>query len=119
MLLLRNREEAWELPKGGIEWDELPREAACRELCEEAGVAGRLAFTEELGTLEYAVAHRKPEPGHHRKRVTYYRADGDFEELALPPRTFERQWASAKAIAELPLVSEALRGIAMRALLAS
>lgn len=33
------REESWQMPQGGIGWDEEPRAAALRELTEETGVA--------------------------------------------------------------------------------
>src|SRR5690606_20343771 len=35
LLMLRVRQDQYELPKGGIQWDELPTEAAVRELREE------------------------------------------------------------------------------------
>ncbi len=39
----------WVVPGGGIEQDETPAEAAVREVCEEAGVKGRLIRS--LGTF--------------------------------------------------------------------
>jgi putative (di)nucleoside polyphosphate hydrolase len=39
---LDNRGDAWQMPQGGIDDGEKPREAALRELCEETGVTADL-----------------------------------------------------------------------------
>lgn len=103
VLLIRTRAHGYALPKGGIEFDELPIEAAARELREEAGVLGELELDPEpLGAVEYDVGHRK--------RVTYFRAralEGQLGEL--PRGTRERRWLGVAQLDEVALVSEELR----------
>lgn len=141
VLVIRVRAEGFELPKGGIEWDELPEEAAARETAEEAGVATALRAGRELGAIDYVVgegAERR------QKRVRYFaltgapgapgadergepgddagaRAPGGaagppLELGPLPPRTRERRWIGLDEAAALPLVNEALRPILLAAL---
>jgi ADP-ribose pyrophosphatase YjhB (NUDIX family) len=102
-LVIRVRAEGFEIPKGGIEWDELPEEAAMRELAEESGARGA-ALGGKLGHVTYG-----------SKRVDYWRATGG-ELGALPDRTRERRWITAGELATLPLVNADLRAILQRAL---
>ena len=117
VLVIRTRVSGWELPKGGLEWDELAPEAAIRELGEESGATGELQVVNELGSLEYFLG-----AGHDRrlKRVQYFlvRARGDVRLGALPERTLERRWLSHDELPEVPLINEALRPL-LRAALAS
>jgi 8-oxo-dGTP pyrophosphatase MutT (NUDIX family) len=108
VLVIRVRAEGWELPKGGIEWDELPEEAAVRETREEAGALGALTADEALGHVDYDVGHPK--------RVRYFRLGGDASLGDLPSRTRERRWLAPGEIDAIPLVNEALRPILRRAL---
>jgi 8-oxo-dGTP pyrophosphatase MutT (NUDIX family) len=103
VLVIRVRSEGFELPKGGIEWDELPEEAALRELAEESGTRGAV-LGKKLGHLTYG-----------SKRVDYWRATGGALG-ALPDRTRERRWVAADDLATLPLVNEELRGLLRAAL---
>ncbi len=113
VLLIRVRPGAWELPKGGIEWDELPQEAAVREAREETGVEGPLRPGRELGALEYPCGDSS-----HLKRVRYFALHDATALGALPARTAERRWAGSREAAGLPLVSEDLRPILLAALVA-
>ncbi len=110
-LVIRVREDGWELPKGGIEWDELPEEAAARETCEEAGLRGSLKVRRLLGELEYEVGADR-----HLKRVRYFALEGEAMLGALPARTLERRWVRRDEAEQLPLVSEALRPLLVAAL---
>lgn len=119
VLVIRVRAEGFELPKGGIEWDELPEEAAARETAEEAGVATALRAGRELGAIDYVVgegAERR------QKRARYFALTGEppagppIELVPLPPRTRERRWIGPDEAAALPLVNEELRPILLAAL---
>ncbi len=115
VLVIRTRSSGWELPKGGIEWDELPEEAALRELREESGVTGELRVSAELGRLEYFLG-----VGTERrlKQVRYYVAcvHGEPALGDLPSRTRERRWLRATEVNDVPLVSEDLRALLREAL---
>jgi ADP-ribose pyrophosphatase YjhB (NUDIX family) len=110
VLVIRVRAEGYELPKGGVEWDELPDEAALRELREEAGVTSMLVAGRTLGHLDYAVAT-------HDKRVYYVAATSPAVEMGpQPSRTRERRWVTRDEVATLPLVNEQLRSLLVAAL---
>jgi len=69
LLLIRVRADGYELPKGGIEWDELPSDAAARETREEAGVESVLQVGRELDHVDYFVGESADR---HLKRVRYF-----------------------------------------------
>lgn len=110
VLVIRTRSAEWELPKGGIEWDELPTEAAVRELREEAGAQGELTVGAELGCVDYFLG-----VGRERrlKRVRYYPVRApEVATLGDPPGgTLERRWLCRSELDPLPLVNEELRTI--------
>ncbi|HWO24657.1 MAG TPA: NUDIX domain-containing protein [Kofleriaceae bacterium] len=123
LLVIRVRAEGYELPKGGIEWDELPEAAAARETREEAGVASELAAGPELGAVDYFVGEGAER---YRKRVRYFAlgagtgtSAGTGGELALgplPERTRERRWIGADEARTIPLINEELRPLLAGAL---
>jgi ADP-ribose pyrophosphatase YjhB (NUDIX family) len=123
LLVIRVREHGYELPKGHIEWDELPEDAAARETREEAAVESALTVGRELGHLDYPVGDGADR---HVKRVRYFAmAPADAETGAaasplalgpLPPATHERRWVSAGEVESIALVSDALRPILAAAL---
>jgi len=113
-LVIRTRGDAFELAKGGLEWDELLEEAACRELAEEAGVTGPLDVIAPLGKVAYDVAS---DGARYRKHVHFFaaRARGEVALGPLPERTRERRWVDRAEAASLPLVDESLRPILLAA----
>jgi ADP-ribose pyrophosphatase YjhB (NUDIX family) len=136
VLVIRVRAEGYELPKGGIEWDELPEDAAVRETVEEAGVASPLRAGAELASLDYFVGEGADR---HRKRVRYFAftamSSGDeggdvagagigtgvgvgitIELGPLPERTRERRWIGPEEASTIPLVNEELRPILLQTL---
>lgn len=114
-LVIRVRSVGYELPKGGVEWDELPIETAGREIREEAGVESQLLEGPELGQLDYLVGEGA---GCHCKRVRYFKLEpaGPIELGPLPQRTRERCWVDLDGARTLPLISEGLRPILTAAL---
>ena len=54
-----NQTDAWQMPQGGIDPGEAPRDAALRELCEETGVTADLVQieAESDGWLPYDLPH--------------------------------------------------------------
>jgi 8-oxo-dGTP pyrophosphatase MutT (NUDIX family) len=114
VLLIRVRPDVYELPKGGIEWDELPEEAAARETREEAGVADPLRVGRELGEVTYPVGEGAER---HLKRVRFFALTSPGARLGpLPPRTRERRWVDAREAVEIALISADLRPILLEAL---
>ncbi len=115
VLVTKVRSAGFELPKGGIEWDELPGDAAVRELREEAGNEGELRVGRRLGHLDYMVGSGADR---HGKRVLYHAVTaGEGMKLGeRPARTNERKWLRKEDVDGVPLVNEALRAILHAAL---
>jgi 8-oxo-dGTP pyrophosphatase MutT (NUDIX family) len=115
VLVIRVRAEGYELAKGGIEWDELPPDAAVRETMEETGIESALLAGRELGQVDYFVGEGA---GRHRKRVRYFAlgAADPVQLGALPDRVRERRWLRRSEIDGISLVNEALRPILLDAL---
>lgn len=115
VLAIRTRSTAWELPKGGLEWDELPEEAAIRELREESGAVGDVEVVAELGRLEYFLGTGRDR---RLKQVRYYavRASGSPTLDHVPEGILERRWLRPHELDGTPLVSESLRPLLRAAL---
>jgi ADP-ribose pyrophosphatase YjhB (NUDIX family) len=113
-LVIRTKADVFELPKGGLEWDELVEEAACRELVEETGVTSAVDVVRSLGRLAYDFVW---EADRWHKHVHYFaaRARGDVTLGPLPSGTRERRWVDRAEAATLPLVDESLRPILLAA----
>jgi ADP-ribose pyrophosphatase YjhB (NUDIX family) len=112
VLVFRGPRGSHELPQGGIEWDELPEEAAVRRLREEVGANAALQVGPELGHLEHLVGDGADR---HLKRVRYF--------ACTPPRTGplpapvgKGLWLRADQVERVDLVCEALRPLLRLAL---
>jgi 8-oxo-dGTP pyrophosphatase MutT (NUDIX family) len=77
VVMIRNRAGRWTLPKGHVEGDERPLDAAIRETAEETGITPSKAVA-YLGTIVYSF--RDPRPGREgktvRKRVHFFLFEG-------------------------------------------
>lgn len=72
---------AWSIPKGKIEKDENPLDAACREFKEETGLTPTGPF-HELGTVRQKSG----------KRVHAWAFEGDADPAGFKSNTFEEEW---------------------------
>jgi 8-oxo-dGTP pyrophosphatase MutT (NUDIX family) len=114
-LLIRVRQEGFEVPKGHIEAGETREASALRELREETGLRSPVVVMANLGVLEYSF-ERSTTLIH--KRV-YYFAVTPAEALEFdnkPARTRELRWVSPPELPTLPLINEALRAVIREAL---
>ncbi len=116
LLVVRVRSAGYELPKGHLECDETPEQAATRELREETGLVSEVSVGEPLGTLEYAF---EQDGATVQKRVHYFRctqpSGGTPNFGPKPARMKEIRWIKEAEVPGLPLVSEELRPILYRA----
>ncbi len=79
--MLHRADGEWTLPKGHLERDESPRDAALREIAEEVGL-DRVKIVENLGTIEYTFEEPgSPKP--HHKEVVFYLALSSSGEVPL------------------------------------
>jgi 8-oxo-dGTP pyrophosphatase MutT (NUDIX family) len=91
--LIRTHEGRWQLPKGWIEADETPEQAAAREAREEAGVESEIVAPLETITYWY-VSNYEAEPARIHKFVHFFlaRATGgsvdDHDDEVLEARWF-------------------------------
>lgn len=120
LLMMKVRNRGYELPKGHLEGNETPEQAALRELQEETGLVSSPVVGPPLGTLEYDIRHNGEK---RRKRVHYFLFANDQDApLAFahkPSNVLELRWIHASDVASLPLVNESLRAIVERAFLAA
>jgi putative (di)nucleoside polyphosphate hydrolase len=96
--------DAWQMPQGGVDDDETPVEAACRELWEEVGTAKALLLRESARWLTYDVPE-KLRPVHWKGRwhgqaqrwfaLAFTGADSDID-IAAHDQEFDAwQWMTA------------------------
>ena len=96
--------DAWQMPQGGVDDDETPVEAACRELWEEVGTTKALLLRESAKWLVYDVPE-KLRPVHWKGRwqgqaqrwfaLAFTGADSDID-IAAHDQEFDAwQWMTA------------------------
>ncbi len=95
ILVVRQRGDAWSLPKGHVEAGETAEEAAIREIAEETGVRS-LRRLGELGTYErHRIGLTTAEDASELKRIRVYLFETDEERLAPEdPKILEARWAT-------------------------
>ena len=111
----------WTLSKGHIEEGESAEDGTKKRIKEEIGLDIRIK--EELGENEYVASH--PEKGKILKKVAYYLAESDYQELVLAPSggLDGARWFLLSEIPELriygdiiPLVAKAVEKISSKKL---
>ncbi|HVH46233.1 MAG TPA: NUDIX domain-containing protein [Labilithrix sp.] len=115
LLIVRVRQDTWELPKGHVEEDESQEQAAVRELIEETGLRSpappSLRYLDSLG---YEVERSGAGI---RKHVTYFTGSVQGEvTFDRPSRTKELRWIGEDEARALSLPSDDLRRIVLGAL---
>jgi putative (di)nucleoside polyphosphate hydrolase len=104
-----NQPDAWQMPQGGVDDDETPVEAACRELWEEVGTTKALLVRESAKWLVYDVPE-KLRPLHWKGRwhgqaqrwfaLAFTGADSDID-IAAHDQEFDAwQWMTAAEMLE-------------------
>lgn len=115
LLVVKIRSTGYELPKGHLEWNETPEQAAVRELREETGLVSEANAGELLGILEYVF---EKDGTTIQKSVRYYLATIGSEVPCFGPKpsgTNELRWIREVEVSDMPLVSEELRAILLSA----
>lgn len=116
LLVVRVRSAGYELPKGHLEWDETPEQAAARELREETGLLSEVNVGKPIGILEYSFEHDGVLV---QKRVHYFLCTtepGGMRDFGpKPARIRELRWVNEAEVSDLPLVNEELRLVLLNA----
>lgn len=102
VLVVRQKDGSWSLPKGHIQEGEDPKTAALREIREETGLE-RLSFIKLLGSYSrYSIAETGMEDASKLKRLTIYLfVTPDFDVRSADPRIPEVKWVEKSAVASL------------------
>ena len=88
---------AWMIPKGGVDTDETPADAALREFQEETGMA--------IASVPVRLCRIRQSGG---KIVEAFAAEGDFDPAALKSLEFEMEWPpKSGSMRSFPEVDEA------------
>ncbi len=109
-LVIRVRQQGFEIPKGHIEAGETREQAAIRELQEETGLVTSVQVHKSIGFLAYRFEKNNDTI---EKIVHYFAATTatPLEFAAKPRNTRELRWITATELETLPLVNEDLRSI--------
>lgn len=115
VLLVRQRDGSWSLPKGHIQEGEDPKTAAIREIVEETGI-NDFSFMKILGSYSrYSLADTGKEDMSSMKRITIYLFIAKDSELnPMDPRNPVAKWVPKGEVAKLlthPKDQDFFRGI--------
>ncbi len=93
LLVHRPDYDDWSFPKGKLDPDESPKQAARREVREETGYRCKVAG--KVGRVEYATGNGRP------KQVTYYEMTVDRGSFTPNDEVDEVRWATPKKARKL------------------
>lgn len=115
VLIVRQKDGSWSLPKGHIQEGEDPKAAAMREIAEETGVVD-CTIVKILGSYSrYSLADTGKENTASMKRITIYLFIATDTELRpMDPRTSDAKWVPKGEVADLlthPKDQEFFRGV--------
>lgn len=102
VLVVNQNGDSWSLPKGHVDPDETPKEAAVREIAEESGIT-QLTLVRELETYErYLIGIDGQDDTSERKSITMFLFRTDQVQLApTDPHNPEARWVKPDAVADL------------------
>lgn len=102
VLVVKQRDGSWSLPKGKINKEEEPHAAAVREIAEESGIT-ELQFIKILKSYSrYTLKNTGREDKKSLKRITMYLFTTDETKLApMDPRIPEAKWVKKEEVASL------------------
>lgn len=115
VLVVRQRDGSWSLPKGHIQEGEDPKAAAAREIGEETGLTD-CSLVKILGSYSrYSLADTGKENPSSMKRITIYLFIATDTELRpIDPRNPEAKWVPKGSVADLlthPKDQEFFKGV--------
>lgn len=128
-LLWHNKIQTWLPPGGHIDDNELPEDAARREVLEESGLKVRLIAAGDGGQQwgPVQVLHQPAcillediEPGHQHIDLIYYAVTTDDQPAQVNPREArDGRWIDAAELAQADDIHEDIRTLGLRALKAA
>jgi ADP-ribose pyrophosphatase YjhB (NUDIX family) len=102
VLVVKQRDGSWSLPKGKLNPDEKPQDAAMREIIEESGLRD-LNFVKLLKSYSrYGVKNTGMEDKDRLRRLTFYLFTTNETELRpMDPRIHEARWVPQQDVTQL------------------
>ncbi|HVW66735.1 MAG TPA: NUDIX domain-containing protein [Candidatus Peribacteraceae bacterium] len=99
VLLVLQRDRTWSLPKGHIKDGEDPRDAAVREIIEEAGIIDLQMIKILKSYSRFRLTNTGREDMHSLKRITMYLfITNQTQLMPADPRTPEAQWIDPEEV---------------------
>lgn len=103
IVVVNQNNDSWSLPKGHVEHGEEPKDAAIREIWEEAGIpSDKLHFVAPVGFYERMRIKRHSDDPDELRTITVYLFTTDTETLSPhDPANPEARWVDLKDAASL------------------